>query len=174
MTVPNKTIYVRRNGKALWTSNCNRFGYNAHPNLFLNLAKDGFANTLADFMDGKIEGMEKRIRTGVGASVTLFMDHPREGLPVHVDEAMDDHFFPFDGYKEDNQLLLTGYSDEIGIFVDYGATIEQAWDNLWDHLVFDEAVSVPDMYYRTDLAKDDFYNAPLLRMKELKKRGLLD
>jgi hypothetical protein len=39
--------------------------------------------------------------------------------------------------------------------------------------VFDEAVSVPDMYYRFDLDEDNYYNAPVLRMRALKTRGLL-
>ncbi len=152
---------------------CNRFGYNAHPNIFLGLALDGFGSILADFIDGHIEGMQDRFRKDFGCSLTFFLDHPREGLPLHVDPRWAEQFYPFDGYMEDGTLLLTGYSDEIGMFVDHGASIEAAWDTVWNKVVFEEACSVPDMYYRTDLGKDDYYNAPVLRYKALKKRKLL-
>ena len=154
---------------------CNRFGYNSHPNLFLGVALDGFGNILADFIDGYTDGMSERFRTDIGCSLTLFLDHPRPGLPVHVDERYVDQFYPFDGYKEndDDTLLLTGYSDEVGIFVDHGATIEAAWKAVSEKIAMEEAVSFPDMYYRWDLASDNYYNAPILRYKELHKRGLL-
>src|SRR5438093_9764385 len=65
---------------------CNRFGYNAHITQFLALAKDNFGDIIADYIDGKIEGMANRFRQGFGASLTLFLDHPREGMPIHIDE----------------------------------------------------------------------------------------
>ena len=154
---------------------CNRFGYNSHPNLFLGLALDGFGNILADFIDGYTDGMDSRFRKDIGCSLTLFLDHPRPGLPVHIDDRYTEQFYPFDGYREndDDTLLLTGYSDEVGMFIDHGATIEAAWKAVSEKVAFEEAVSVPDMYYRWDLASDNYYNAPILRYKELKKRGLL-
>ena len=152
---------------------CNRFGYNSHPNLFLGLALDGFGSIIADFIDGHVDGMQERFRKDFGCSLTFFLDHPREGLPLHVDPRWEEQFYPFDGYMEEGTLLLTGYSDEIGMFLDHGASIEAAWDTVWNKIVFEEAVSVPDMYYRTDLGKDDYYNSPLLRYKKLKSMGLL-
>jgi phosphoribosylamine-glycine ligase len=154
---------------------CNRFGYNAHPNLFLGLALDGFGNILADYIDGYVDNMESRFRKDIGCSLTLFLDHPRPGLPVHIDERFNEQFYPFDGYKEndDDTLLLTGYSDEVGVFIDHGATIEAAWKAVSEKIAFEEAVSFPDMYYRWDLAADNYFNAPILRYKELHKRGLL-
>ena len=152
---------------------CNRFGYNSHPNMFLGLALDGFGSIIADFTDGQIEGMEDRFRKDVGCSLTFFLDHPREGLPLHVDPKYVEQFYPFDGYMEDGTLLLTGYSNEIGMFVDHGADMQKAWDAVWQKVVFEEAVHVSDMYYRDDLVDDNYYNAPMLRMKKLKKMGLL-
>jgi phosphoribosylamine-glycine ligase len=152
---------------------CNRLGYNAHVTLFLGLALDGFGDILADFMDGKIEGMPERFREGWAASLTVFLDHPREGLPVHLDEWWVEHFYPFDGYQEDETWLLTGYSDEVGIFVDHGPTMEAAYSAVWQKVVEEEAVSFPDMYYRTDLGSVDYENAPIRRWQQLQAQGLV-
>jgi phosphoribosylamine-glycine ligase len=154
---------------------CNRFGYNSHPNLFINLAKEGFGVLLADFIDGHIDGMSNRFKSGVGSSLTLFLDHPRVGLPVHVDEKYAAHFYPFEGYKDSDSdtLILAGYSEEIGIFLEYADTIEAAAKKCLDEIIFEEAVSVPDLHYRTDVGGEDYYNSPLTRLKRLKKLGLL-
>lgn len=152
---------------------CNRFGYSAHVTLFLALAQDGFGSILADFIDGHVEGLADRFRAGFGASLTLFLDHPRAGLPVHVDDQYTEMFYPFDGYKEDDQLLLAGYSNEVGIYVAFGHTLEEAAKNCKEQLAFDEAVSFPDMYYRWDLDDTNYYNAPLTRYDALVKKGLL-
>ncbi len=167
-------VLITPDGTPHFLEVCNRFGYNSHVTMFLALALDGFGNLIADFIDGNVDGMAERFRTDVGCSMTVFLDHPREGLPVHVDHATAEQFYPFDGYKEDDDtLLLTGYSDEVGIFVDHAATVEAAAKKVWGLVVDKEAVSFPDMYHRSDLWKDDFYNAPVARMQELKKRKLL-
>lgn len=166
-------VIFTKDGEPYFLEVCNRFGYNAHPNLFLALATDGLGNILADFTDGKVEGMRDRFRGDVGCSLTLFIDHPRIGLPIHIDEDTRAQFYPFDGYDEGGQLMLTEYSDEIGIFLGHGRDIPAAWAAVRDAVVFDEAVSVPDMYYRFDLDETNYYNAPVLRMKALTQRGLL-
>lgn len=152
---------------------CNRFGYNAHPNLFLSLSKESFADLITDFIDGHVDSMPSRFTTDIGASMTLFLDHPREGLPIHITPKHVEQFFPFDGYQEDGSCLLTGYSQEIGIYCARGKTLEAAAKKIWDEIVFEEAVSVPDMHYRSDLWKEDYYNAPVLRYKALQKRKLI-
>lgn len=152
---------------------CNRFGYNSHPNMFLGLAKESFANIMEDFINGNVDGIRDCFRDDIGCSLTMFIDHPREGLPVHVKAQYEDVFYPFDGYKEDGQLLMTGYSDEIGIVMGHGKTIEAAWKEVSEAVAYDEAVIFPDCYYRWDLASDNYYNAPVLRYRELQKRGLI-
>lgn len=166
-------VIFTKDGTPYFLEVCNRFGYNSHPNMFLALAKDGFGNIIVDYLNGEVDSIAKRFRTDVGCSLTLFIDHPRPGLPVHIDDRYREQFYPFDGYEEDGQLLLTDYSNEIGIYLGHGKDIPAAWKAVSEQIAFDEAVSVPDMYYRWDLADDNYYNAPLLRMKELKKRGLL-
>jgi phosphoribosylamine--glycine ligase len=138
---------------------CNRLGYNSHVTLFLGLALDGVGTILADFMDGLIADLPARFSAEIGSSLTVFLDHPRTGLPLHVDPRWEDHFYPFDGYREDDTLLLTGYSSEVGVFVDRGTTVEAAAKSCLDKVRLQEAVSVPDLHYRTDLGGRDYPNA---------------
>jgi len=152
---------------------CNRFGYNSHPNMFLGLCRDNFGDVIADYLDGNVSDMASRFRTEIGCSLTLFIDHPRPGLPIFVKPDAEEQFYTFDGLKKEDQLLMTGYSDEIGIFLTRGKDIQEAWDKMADAVAMKEKVIFPDIYYRWDLAEDNYYNAPILRYQELKKRGLL-
>ena len=147
---------------------CDRLGYNAHVTMLLGLLEDGQVGQLiADFTDGVVDGIAERFKKGVAGSLTLFLDHPRPGLPLHIDDRYTEQFYPFDGYKEDDTLLLTGYSNEIGILVQYGATIEAATAALYARMN-EEAVACPDSYWRTDVGE-----SPGKRMADLKRRKLL-
>ena len=152
---------------------CNRMGYNAHVSMLIGLGLDPVGDILADYTDGKVEDMDQRFSRDICCSLTLFMDHPRLGLPITVKPEYADRYYPFDGFKEDGDLLMTGYSDELGIFVGRAKTLEAAWDKVSTEIAQDEAVIAPDIYYRWDLAETNYYNAPVLRYRELKKRGLL-
>lgn len=165
-------VIFTKDGEPYFLEVCNRFGYNAHVTYFLGLAKDGFGNIIADFTDGEIESIPERFRRDVGASVTLFIDHPRPGLPVNIDDTVVEQFYPFDGYMEDDQWLLTDYSNEVGIVCDHASTIEEAAKKVLK-IVQSEKVAAPDAYYRVDIGASDYPNAPARRMAELKKRGLL-
>jgi hypothetical protein len=153
---------------------CNRFGYNAHPNMFLALARDTFANIIADWVDGKVEDIPGRFSGEVGCSLTLLIDHPRQGLPIHIDPEYAKKVYLFDGYMPaSGELAMTGYSDEIAIAVGSGKDIEAAWKDVSEAVAQDEVVSFPDIKYRFDLASTNYFNSPLLRYNELKKRGLI-
>jgi hypothetical protein len=58
---------------------CERFGYNAHPNLLWNLNLAPLGETLASLVDGSFE---PDFSPGFGASVSLYMDHPRPGKAI--------------------------------------------------------------------------------------------
>lgn len=155
---------------------CNRFGYNAHPNLFLTCALGRFGDTMVDWMEGesdKIAAIPSRFRAGFGASITLFIDHPRAGLPLHINPRAAPQFYAFEGYKSGADLLLAGYSNEIGIFTDHDYTIEEAAEGCLNKLLFNEAISFPDMAFRTDLHRDNYRGAPLRRYSALKSMRLL-
>jgi hypothetical protein len=117
-------------------------------------------------MDGQLSDVSERFRPNIASSLTLFLDHPRPGLPVHIEEQYADCFYPMDGYEEDGQMLLSGFSKEVGVFVDHGMTIEEAAKSCLDKLLH-EAVSVPDVHFRTDLGLTGYPNAPLTRYTAL-------
>jgi hypothetical protein len=152
---------------------CNRFGYSSHPNLFLNCALDSFGNIMADFMDGQVETIASRFRSGFGASVTLFIDHKRTGLPLTAAPRSARSFYPFDGFRPASDVLLTGYSHEVGIFCDHDYTIEEAAESCLSQLLHREAVTYPDIAFRTDLHKADYVGAPVKRYSALRSMRLL-
>lgn len=152
---------------------CNRFGYSSHPNTFINLALDGFGNIMADWMDGKVAKMGEKFRKGYGASISLFIDHERPGLPLYLDKHHDHHFYPYDGYKDGEDLLLAGYSNEVGIFMDFDYTIQGAAEACLHKLYYNEAVSFPDMDFRKDLGGKDYHNAPNRRHEALRRMGYI-
>ncbi len=151
---------------------CNRFGYNAHISLLLGLLQGSVADLVADLADGKTEGMAGRFTQAFASSLTIFLDHPREGLPVHVDPDVWDLYYPFDGYMDHDVFLLTGYSSEVGVLVQTGNTPEAALRAGLEAMER-EAVSIPDMHYRTDLMDRDYPNAILSRYDALRQKGLV-
>ena len=148
-------------------------GLALHPNLFINLALDGFGSIMADWMDGKVEDIPNRFRKGFGASITVMSEHPREGLPLHINPEYLKKFFPYDGYKEKEDLLLTGYSGEVGVYCDFDYTAEAAAENCLHKLFYNEAVSFPDMAFRTDLGQHNYAGAPAKRYESLRRMGLI-
>lgn len=152
---------------------CNRFGYNSHPNLFMTCALDGFGNIMADWMDGSVETIPQRFRAGFGASITCFIDHKRPGIPLYLKPRLASSFYTFDGYMPGGDVLLTGFGQEIGFFTDHDYTIEDAAESCLNKLLYKEAVSFPDMSFRTDLHKADYHGAPLKRYSALKSMRLL-
>ena len=152
---------------------CNRFGYNSHPNLFLSLALDTFGSIIADFMDGKTKGMEKRFRKGYGSSVSVYIEHLQPGVLLHVSPDTEKQYYPFDGYLKKDKMRLAGYSNEVGIFVDFDYTIQGSAESAYHKLFFNEAVSFPNMFMRLDLGKRDYPGSPDRRHEALRRMGLI-
>ena len=147
-----------------YLESCDRWGYNSHPNLFLTLAKDTFGNIMCDFMDGNVDGIASRFRTGFGASISLYTDHPRMGVPFFADDRVRDKFYHYDVYAdEDGELLLAGYDDQVGIICSYGFTIEEAATEAMNIIDVYEELNFPDMSYRSDLHKHDYHQSPIKR-----------
>ncbi len=160
-------VLITKDGQPHFLEVCNRFGYNAHVTMLLGLLTGTFGDLIADYVDGNTADFPSRFTDKVAGSLCLFLDHPRDGLPLHVDPSADARWYPFDGREEDGQMLLTGYTQEIGILVDTGSDIPSVAAKLVDQLRHKEAVSVPDLYYRTDT------DCVQQRMTALKSRGLL-
>lgn len=150
-----------------YLESCGRYGYNSHPNLFYSLAKDTFGNIMCDFMDGKVEGFYEKFRKGFGASVSLYTDHPRMGIPFFADERVADKFYHYDCYlDEDGDMLLAGYDKkegQVGVMCSFGYTIEEAATEAMRIIDVYEELNFPDMAYRSDLNTTDYHTSPIKR-----------
>src|SRR6185295_6148322 len=60
--------YIAAKDGVWFLEKCERFGYNAHPNLFWNLAQSGIGEIFAALVDGRLE---PNFAEGFGASVTM-------------------------------------------------------------------------------------------------------
>lgn len=154
---------------------CARYGYNAHPNLFLNLAKKSFPELMIDWIDGNIEKFNDNFKYGFGASITLYVDHPRKGLPIYITEEMEDKFYHFDTLKEDNdeehEYSLSGYSNEVGIMTAHGYTIDDAAKQCIKNI---DKVTFPNHSARTDLDLDNYESSPKKRYDALNAMQLFN
>jgi len=140
---------------------CFRMGYNAHPNLFFTLSKKTMFDTCADLIDGIYV---PDFKNGFGASLTLFISHPHKGLPMYVPESAWKNFYLLDGYAEEEQLKLGGYSKEIGIVLYHDYTPEFAFEGCI-HIA--EKIKYSNKRYRTDPCKTDFPNSIIRRFHAL-------
>jgi phosphoribosylamine-glycine ligase len=147
---------------------CERFGYNAHPNLFWNLDRAPLATTLASLTDGCVA---PDVSPGFGATVTMYMDHPAAGKAVQFPEAVARSLYLFDVYKEGDQLLTAGYYGEAVLLAcGFGYTIPTAWEAA---LAVAAQVRFPGRGYRLDGAGTDFPSSPQRRYEALTAMGYL-
>ena len=158
---------VARDG--LWFfEKCERFGYNAHPNLFWNLNRSPLGETFAALLDGSFV---PDFAPGFGASVTMYMDHPAPGKGVHYPETVADRLYLLDVYRDNDQLLTAGYYGEAVLFTcGFGYTIPTAWEATMDVA---SRVHFPGRSYRLDGAGTDFPSSPLRRYEALTAMGYL-
>ena len=147
---------------------CARFGYNAHPNLFMNLGLRPFPDIMADFIDGNVKDFEKNFKHGFGASITLYIDHPKTGYPIYVTEEMEDKFYHFDTMREENdeehEYSLSGYGNEVGIVCAHNYTIQDAAKQCLKNV---EKITYPMHACRTDLDLADYESSPQKRYEAL-------
>jgi len=64
---------------------CERFGYNAHPNLFWNLNRAPLGETFRQLIDGTFE---PNFAPGFGATCSMYMDHPTPDTFIDFPEAV--------------------------------------------------------------------------------------
>jgi phosphoribosylamine-glycine ligase len=158
---------VARDG--LWFfEKCERFGYNAHPNLFWNLNRAPLGETFASLLDGSFR---PDFAPGFGASVTMYMDHPSPGKAVYFPEAVSNRLYLLDVYRENGQLLTCGYYGEAVLLAcAFGYTIPTAWEAA---LEVASQVHFPGRSYRLDGAGTDFPSSPIRRYEALTAMGYL-
>lgn len=142
---------------------CGRVGYNAHPNVFANLADKDFLNTVADMVDGTYK---PKFKKGWGASICVYTDHPDKGTPMVVSADIKNRIYWYDAFQDGEVIKQTGWANELGIVFGYESTIKTALaDALRNTDKFAEGVINLD--YRADCTRDDYYSSPIKRINAL-------
>lgn len=149
----NVIVYDNEN---YYLETCNRFGYNASPSMFFSISKVPVGELLASILDGDIHDFYDKIRYGFAASATLYIDEPKMGLPLFIDEDVNDNFYQFDGYQENDQMFMSGYCSEIGVVTVHAYTIREAAEELLEKA---KLVRFPMRSMRTDLHKNDYHSS---------------
>jgi phosphoribosylamine-glycine ligase len=146
---------------------CERFGYNAHPNLLWTLNRASLGQTFEALVDGSFE---PDMSPGFGASCTLYMDHPAAGKVVRFPDSARPHLYLMDVYADRGALLTAGYNELVAIATGFGYTIPTAWDacisTAWQ-------VIFPGRSFRVDGADTNYPASPLRRYEALKAMGYI-
>lgn len=146
---------------------CERFGYNAHPNLLWNLNRDPLGDTFASLVDGSFE---PNVAPGFGASCTMYMDHRAAGKVIQFPETIARDLYLYDVYKEGDLLLTAGYYDDVLIANAFGYTIPTAWEAV---LAKAQMVKFPGRSFRIDGGGTSYPSSPLRRYEALQAMGYL-
>ncbi len=149
---------------------CERFGYNAHPNLLFNLSRRGVGETLANLIDGDFKA---DFSGGFGASVTMSTRAAaRGGQAVQFPEKLWPDIFWWDVYKENDLLRTAGYDADGNVLIvtAYGYTIQTAWETLMKKTA---QIKFPYRSYRIDGADTNYPSSPLRRYQALTAMGYL-
>ncbi len=146
---------------------CERFGYNAHPNLFWNLNRDPLGDTFAALIDGSFR---PNVAPGFGASCTMYMDPRVPGKVIQFPESIARDLYLYDVYKEDGRLLTAGYYDDVLIANAFGYTIPTAWDAV---MATAHQVRFPGRSFRVDGSGTNYPSSPLRRYEALQAMGYI-
>lgn len=159
-------VMIARDG--IWFfEKCERFGYNAHPNLFWTLNRAPLGETFASLVDGSFA---PDFAPGFGASISMYMEHPAAGKAVLLPESVARGVYLVDVYREEGALLTAGYNEVICYATAHGYTIPTAWETA---LARAWQVRFPGRSFRTDGAGTDFPSSPLRRFEALGAMGYL-
>jgi phosphoribosylamine-glycine ligase len=146
---------------------CERFGYNAHPNLLWTLNRAPLGETFASLVDGTFA---PDFAPGFGASVSMYMEHPVVGKAVQLPDAVQNSIYLVDVYREEGMLLTAGYNEVVCYATAHGYTIPTAWEaalaRAWQ-------VKFPGRAFRVDGAGTDYPSSPLRRFEALGAMGYL-
>jgi len=146
---------------------CERFGYNAHPNLLWNLNRDALGDTFASLVDGTFQ---PNFAPGFGASVTMYMDHRAAGKVIQFPQTIARDLYLYDTYKDGELLLTAGYYDDVLIANAFCYTIPTAWEAV---LAKAQAVKFPGRSFRIDGGGTNYPSSPLRRYEALQAMGYL-
>ena len=146
---------------------CERFGYNAHPNLFWTLNRDPLAKVFDTMLDGSFT---PNFAPGFGATISMYQDHKVPGSVIQYPDTVAKDVYLYDAQRVDGQLLTCGYYDDVLLATGYGYTIPTAWEAA---LNVARTVKFPGRSFRTDGAGVDYPSSPLRRYEALQAMGWL-
>lgn len=172
VSVPNQTIYVRRQGKAAWVSNCWREGYNSSDTTFYGLATADLERILGAWLRG--DPLGGFFASRYAASLTLFTQQNEDGFPVIVPPGVAGAFSPYAVRAgDDGTLAMAGGAQRwyaVGCLVAAGPTARLAAGRCLD---LARRITYPNKAHRTDLADADLPTLPLARLAALQRLGLV-
>jgi phosphoribosylamine-glycine ligase len=147
---------------------CERFGYNAHPNLLFNLSRAGIGNVFASLVEGRFK---PDFSGGFGATVTMSTkENPVGGKPIFFPPRLWPDIFWWDVYKKDDLYLTPGYDRDGYVLIvnGFGYTMPTAWEN-----VIKKADQIRFAYrqYRPDGGGTDYPSSPIRRWQALNAMG---
>jgi hypothetical protein len=149
---------------------CERFGYNAHPNLLFNLSRRGVGEVFASLVDGNFK---PDFSGGFGASVTMSTkENAGGGKAIQFPARLEPNIYFWDAYKRGELYLTAGYDDagDVLIVCEFGYTMPTAWESL---MKVASQIRFPYRHYRPDGAGVDFPSSPLRRYEALKAMGYI-
>jgi phosphoribosylamine-glycine ligase len=144
---------------------CERFGYNAHPNLLFNLSRKGVGEVLAALVD---KTLRPEFSGGFGATVTMMTkENPTGGKPIMFPARLWPDIFWWDVYKRGDLYLTAGYDADGYVLIvnGYGYTIPTAWEDVMKKAT---QIRFPYRSYRPDGAGVDYPSSPMRRYEALK------
>jgi phosphoribosylamine-glycine ligase len=146
---------------------CERFGYNAHPNVLWTLNRDPLATVFSSLDDG---GFQPNFSSGFGAACTMYMDHRFPGGVIQFPKSVEKDLYLYDVQRQGDQLLTCGYYDDVLLATGFGHTIPGAWDAA---MTVAKEVKFPGRSFRTDGGGVDYPSSPLRRYEALQAMGWL-
>ncbi|HYK40992.1 MAG TPA: hypothetical protein VE007_01300 [Thermoanaerobaculia bacterium] len=149
---------------------CERLGYNAHPNLFWNLARRPIGETFAALTDG---GFEPDFGEGFGASVTMSTrEGDTGGGPLLYPQRVEKDIYFWDVRRSGGRLVTAGFDPEGDVLVamGHGYTMPTAWEAVMKTA---SAIRFPFRHYRPDGDQTNFPSSPVRRYEALKAMGYI-
>jgi phosphoribosylamine-glycine ligase len=149
---------------------CERFGYNAHPNLLWTLSRKPLAEVFSSFVD---ERFIPDFADGFGASVTMSTkENPPGGKAIQFAEKLDSCLYLYDAQKKDGRYLTAGFeaSGDVLVVTGYGFTMPTAWEQVLKRAA---EVRFPYRHYRPDGAETNYPSSPIRRYEALKAMGFI-
>jgi len=162
--------YIASKDGVWFLEKCERFGYNAHPNLFWNLCRAGVGETFASLVDGKLQ---PNFAEGFGSSVTMSTkESSPPGKAIQFPTKLENDLYFYDVYRRDGLYLTAGYdrSGDVLLATGYGYTMPTAWEAVMKKA---NEVRFPYRSYRTDGDQTNYPSSPIRRYEALKAMGYI-